>query len=346
MKYTKTFTKSLIAAAVSGAMIAPAAVQAFEAKLSGQVSRMMVLPDDAAGDEIQHVDIGWSGSRFRFTGSETADNGIEYGFRFEIQARENSAGAANGGNFSDTGDNQDNRYQDIYVSGDFGKVSFGKGDGASNGTTEVDFSGTALSSSSNHQDNWGGYLVAPGVTFGSLFTMFDGISRQNRVRYDTPNFNGFSVAGSLGQGNATELALRYKGDWDGTKFGGALFTTTAGEPDEDTDGDDITGGSASLMLSSGLNFTVALSERDLETGGTREANTFKVGYKTGIHAFTIDVGTGENAAKVEGDTTGFTYSVTPHKGVEMFATIRTLDSDDVAGADAADITAIGSRIKF
>lgn len=346
MRYTKTLTRSLITVAVSGAFLAPTIAQAFEAKLSGQVSRMVVMPDDAAGDEIQHVDIGWSGSRFRFTGSETSDNGITYGFRFEIQARENSAGAVNGGTFGDPGDNQDNRYQDLYFSGDFGKVSFGKGDGASNGGTEVDMSGTALSSSSNHQDNWGGYQIAPGVAFKSVFTMFDGISRQNRVRYDTPSFSGFSVAGSLGQANATELALRYKGGWDGTKFGAALFSTTAGEPDENTDGDDITGGSASLMLDGGLNFTVAVSERDREAGGTDEATTFKVGYKTGMHALSIDVGDSENAAGQEGETTGFTYSVFPHDGVEMFATIRTLDSTGVANGESADITAIGSRIKF
>ncbi len=336
----------LIAAAISSALIAPGAAQAFEAKLSGQVSRMVVIPDDAAGDEIQHVDIGWSGSRFRFTGSDTADNGITYGFRFEIQARENSAGASSGGTFGDTGDNQDNRYQDLYISGDFGQVSFGKGDGASNGSTEVDMSGTALSSSSNHQDNWGGFEIAPGVAFRTVFTMFDGISRQNRVRYDTPDFNGFSVAGSLGQGNATELALRYKGDFDGTKFGAAVFSTTTGEPNENTDGDDIIGGSASLLLENGLNFTVAFSERDLEAGGDRDATTYKVGYKTGMHAFSVDIGEGENAAGQEGDTTGFTYSVTPHKGVEIFATIRTLDSDGVANSESADITAIGSRIKF
>ena len=338
--------KTALAIAISGALLLPTTSQAFEAKLSGQVSRMMVLPDDAAGDEIQHVDIGWSGSRFRFTGSETADNGLEYGFRFEIQARENSAGASNGGTFGDTGDNQDNRYQDLYLSGDFGKVSFGKGDGASNGATEVDLSGTALSSSSNHQDNWGGYQIAPGVAWRSVFTMFDGLSRQNRIRYDTPNFNGFSVAGSLGQGNATELALKYKGNLGDSQFGAAVFTSTTPEPDADTDGDDITGGSASLLLSSGLNFTVALSDRDLEAGGDRDATTFKLGYKTGMHAFSIDVGNAENAAGQEGDTTGFTYSITPHKGVEIFATIRTLDSDDVANSESADITAIGSRIKF
>ena len=72
-------------------ILAPAA-QAFEAKLSGQVSRMVVAPDDAVGDEIQYQDIGWSGSRFRFRGTEKMDNGIEVGFRFEIQARNNPAG--------------------------------------------------------------------------------------------------------------------------------------------------------------------------------------------------------------------------------------------------------------
>ena len=38
--------------------------------------------------------------------------------------------------------------------------------------------------------------------------------------------------------------------------------------------------------------------------------------------------------------------VTPYSGVELFATIRELDSTGVAGSQSVDITAIGSRIKF
>ena len=177
--------------------------------------------------------------------------------------------------------------------------------------------------------------------------MADGLSRQNRVRYDTPNFNGFSVALGMNQGNASEFALRYKGDLDGTKFGASLFSATGPDSAPGVDGDDITGGSASLLLSNGLNFTVATAETDFENGsGTQDATTFKVGYKTGMHAFSIDVGDGENAAGQEGDTTGLTYSVTPYSGVELFATIRELDSTGVAGSQSVDITAIGSRIKF
>ena len=181
----------------SSLLLSPAA-QAFEAKISGQVSRMVVLPDDAAGDEIQHVDIGWSGSRFRFTGSEEMDNGIKVGFRFEIQARSNSSIGVNGGNLG-SADGDDFRYQDVYFSGGFGKISFGKGDGASNGSTEVDMSGTQLASAAPLQDNWGNFEIAPGVDWRTVYTMDDGLSRQNRVRYDTPNASGFSLAVSLNQ---------------------------------------------------------------------------------------------------------------------------------------------------
>ena len=339
-------TSKIAMIAIASSMISAPTAQAFEAKLSGQVSRMVVAPDDAVGDEIQHQDIGWSGSRFRFTGSEEADNGLTWGFRFEIQARNNNAGT-DGGQLENNGDNQDNRYQDLYLSGDFGKISFGKGDGASNGGTEVDMSGTALASSSNLQDNWGGYaILADGTKWRTVYTMFDGLSRQNRVRYDTPSFNGFSLAGSFNQGNATELALRYKGDFGGHKFGAAAFVDQAPDISSDEDGADIIGASASLLLNNGLNFTVAFSEADPDIGDESDAQFYKVGYKTGNHAFTVDAAEGENGNGDEGDSTGFTYAYFPHPGVEIFAMIRELDSSGVAGAESVDLAAIGSRIKF
>jgi len=339
-------TSKIAMIAIASSMILAPTAQAFEAKLSGQVSRMVVAPDDAVGDEIQHQDIGWSGSRFRFTGSEEADNGLTWGFRFEIQARNNAAGS-DGGQLGNSGDNQDNRYQDLYLSGNFGKISFGKGDGASNGGTEVDMSGTALASSSNLQDNWGGYaILADGTKWRTVYTMFDGLSRQNRVRYDTPSFSGFTLAGSLNQGNATELAVRYKGDFGGHKFGAAAFVDQAPDVSSDVDGADIIGGSASLLLNNGLNFTVAFSEADPDIGDKSDAMFYKVGYKTGKHAFAVDAGESENGDGEEGDSIGFTYAFFPHPGVEIFAMVRELDSSGVAGAESVDLAAIGSRIKF
>lgn len=55
------------------------------------------------------------------------------------------------------------RKQDIFFTGGFGKITLDKGDDASNGSTEADLSGTALSLSSNHQDNWGNYRIVAGA---------------------------------------------------------------------------------------------------------------------------------------------------------------------------------------
>ena len=366
--------KLVLIVIASSLILAPAA-QAFEFKTSGQVSRMVVAPDDAVGDEIQHQDIGFSGSRFRFTGSETMDNGMTVGFRYEIQARRGAAGG-DGAELTDGGDNQENRLQDVYFKGGFGSIALGRGDGAGNGATEVDMSGTVLASPSTLDSNWGGYKITPdldgtadddSIAWNTVYKMFDANSRQNRVRYDSPSFNGFSFAVSANQGNANELAVRYKGTLFGHKFGAAYYTGSTADSKDDTDdvggncdttptcvpvdGADISGGSASLLLNNGLNFTVAISESDI-TGGTRDATFFKVGYKKGKHAFAVDQADGENdAAVTEGDSTGFTYAYFPHKGVELFATVRTLDSTGVVdstggGAQSVDLTAIGTRLKF
>ncbi len=333
-------------AATTALVTAASLAQAIEFKASGQVSRMIVAPDDAVGDEIQFQDIGWSGSRFRFTGSQELDNGMEVGFRLEQQFQANASSYTSGGDHvKNTADKTDNRYQDIYFSGGFGKVAIGKGDGAGNGGTEVDLSGTALSSSSNHQDNWGNYRITPTQTWDSIFTMQDSLSRTNRLRYDSPAFGAFSFAASIGQGSATELAVRYSGNWGDTKFKAAAFvadTADLGGLGTDTD---IIGGSASLLLGGGINITIAFSDVDPTGGLERDAQTIKLGYKRGIHAYAIDFGEGTTGSE-DADTVGLTYAAHVYKGIEIFGTYRQLDSDKVAGAQSIDIFAFGSRVKF
>lgn len=325
--------------------------QAIEFKASGQISRMVVLPDDATGDEIQHQDIGWSGSRFRFTGEEALDSGHTVGFKFEIQHQSNPSFASSGGDQTDGGNDDflDNRLQDIFIKGFFGKVSMGKGDGASNGATEVDLSGTALSSSSNHQDNWGNYAIvgadAPGGerTWDSIFVMNDGISRVNRLRYDSPAFMGVEVAVSLDQGDAYELAARYNGEFSGTKVRAAIFFVDTNEFAQDAE---VFGFSASALLGNGFNGTIAFSDRSNSqaVGPDQDAFTFKLGYKTGVHAFTFDYGVGE-LGDDEADTFGFTYATKLSSSTEAFATYRQLDAD-IANAESVDLLAVGARLKF
>ncbi len=335
--------KSVVFSILGSSLVMLSPAQAIEFKLSGQVSRMLVAPDDAQGDEIQFQDIGWSGTRFRFTGEQSLNSGYAVGFRLEQQLQSNPSFSASGGGQTDGGNDDfiDNRYQDIYVSGSFGKVALGKGDGASNGATEADLSGTALSSSSNHQDNWGSYFVADGVAWGSIFRMNDGLSRVNRLRYDTPSFGGVGLAASIGQGGSSKFGIVFKGQMAATKIDARAFFADAADFAADAE---IAGFSVSALHSSGLNATVAYSDRDNPNGADQEASTLKLGYKTGIHAFTVDVGEGETGDN-EADTVGVTYSITPAKGFEVFSTYRQLDSD-LSGAESVDLIAFGSRVKF
>ncbi len=334
---------------LSGILLASQSVHAVEFKLSGQVSRMVVAPDDATGDEIQHQDIGWSGTRFRFTGEQNLNNGTTVGFRLEQQLQSNPSFTATGAGQVDGGNDDftDNRYQDIFWQGGFGKIALGKGDGASNGATEADLSGTALSSSSNHQDNWGNYFLTSdgaggGATWDSLFTMNDGLSRVNRVRYDTPTVNGIGLAISSGQGGSIEYGAKFVGNFAAAKVDFRAFFADAQDFAADAE---IAGFSASVLINSGLNLTVAYSDRDNSITPDQEATTVKLGYKTGPHAVAVDYGLGETG-DIEADTFGLTYSMQPATGVEVFVTYRELDSTDLIGAESIDIFALGSRVKF
>lgn len=333
---------------VSGLLMVTQSVQSVEFKASGQVSRMVVAPNDASGSEIQNQDIGWSGSRFRFTGEQELGNGTTVGFRFEQQLQSNPSFLSSGAGQTDGGNDDfiDNRLQDIFWQGGFGKIAIGKGDGASNGATEADLSGTALSSSSNHQDNWGNYLLTSddeggGVTWDSIFTMNDGLSRVNRVRYDTPSFSGVGFAISAGQGGSVELGAKYAGTLVDTKIDARLFFADAKDFAADAE---IMGFSASFLHNSGVNLTLAFSDRDNSVTDDQDASTVKLGYKFGPHAVTVDYGIAE-VGTVEADTTGLTYSLVPVSGVEVFTTYRELGSD-LVDSESIDLVAVGSRIRF
>jgi predicted porin len=364
--------KKLLASAIASVLVVGVGAEAADFKASGQVSRVLVVPDDAAGDQLQFLDNNISGSRFRFTGSEDIGQGMKAGFRLEAQLQSNKGNTVNGGTFTDsTGgnlgnqDNIDLRYQDVYVSGNFGKVSLGKGDGASNGRTETDLSGTYIIAGVNHADLYGGFAVKqnlgtddngnPTITnerVGSFYGEIDGYSRVNRLRYDSNNYNGFSFAGSYGQREVAELAASFAGGTD-TKYEVQAFIGSLGENADSADNGDVRKGfSGSVLLSNGLNFTAAWSEKDLDASavGDQENMWGKVGYKMGKHAFTVDYGVttlsaSASASDKDTDTMGVSYLFAPTKGVELFAGYREY-SVDLDGYTDAEFITVGSRVKF
>ena len=353
--------KKLLASAIASALVVGVGAEAADVKVSGQVSRVVVLPDDDAGDENQFLDNNISGSRFRIKASHDLGNGMKAGTRLEAQLQSNKGNNADGGLRTDTGGNLsgddtiDLRYQDIYLSGAFGKVSLGKGDGAGNGTTEVDLSGTYIIAAVNATDLYGGFTFdeANDRDVSDLYGEVDAYSRVNRLRYDSNSFNGLSFAASYGQQEVAEFAVRYAGGTD-TKYKVVGFVGSRGESAEDADdGDDRMGISGSVILANGLNFTASYSEedQDLDTDVDSENMWFKLGYKTGKHAFAVDFGETEKTLdstdeKAEAETMGVSYVFVPAKGVELFAGYREYTTDDVDGATDPEFYTVGSRVKF
>ena len=139
--HSRYLMPSALSAVTVFAFAAPA--HAFEFKVSGQVDRAAIAADNGEDRDIGFVDNVGSNSRFRFTGAQDLDNGYNIGFAYEIGLNENpstSFDVNNGGGSED--DFLDNRLANVYVEGDFGRFTFGKLDGAANGSSELNYSGT------------------------------------------------------------------------------------------------------------------------------------------------------------------------------------------------------------
>jgi|GEM_PF-6892364 hypothetical protein len=68
---------------------------------------------------------------------------------------------------------------------------------------------------------------AYGPEVGSVFFFMDGDVRNDRIRYDSPLFNGFQFSTSAIDGGAADIALRYGADWFGTTVVASVAETFA-----------------------------------------------------------------------------------------------------------------------
>jgi hypothetical protein len=138
------------------------------------------------------------------------------------------------------------------------------------------------------------------TTIGKTFNNFDGLSRSDRLRYDTPSFGGFSLASSYSSGDAFDGALLFNRKFGETKVAAAFAAANPGDLNEGTDVQ--YSGSASVLLPMGLNATVAAGMQNLDDSFPGNANRDnptnwwgKLGYQTkfydaAVTSFSIDYG--------------------------------------------------------
>ena len=279
-----------------------------EAKLSGQVNQLIMWADNGVDDDIFIGDNENSSTRLRFTGSEEF-NGVTAGIRIEFDAERNLSSSFDLPNRGDGTFRLLDRWFDATFAGTFGKISLGKGSGAADNTAEMDLSGTAVITYSGVNDTAGGFTfinkttrLPSGTTVGDTRSNFDGLGRNSRLRYDTPKFAGFSLAGSGTNGNALEVSGWYTGEFDGL---GKLAVAVGYVDSNDRGASEYTqwDGSLSWLAPFGLNVTLSVGQRDPDVAGSVKADNgyVKVGWKLyNIHAVSVEYGLTKDLA-LKGD---------------------------------------------
>lgn len=369
---TKLLVSGSALAALSAALAAPAmAGPTYTSENGGtftwygQFNPTLQYFDDGESDSTRLLDNAASNSRLGFTITQPfGENTLKFNFETALSLRSTA-----GVNQNDQGDVTNWQRTDIrkidlsYETARYGTFSVGQGSMAADGVTSMDLSGTGLGASVAVADTAGGYFfrdasgALSSIEIGDVFNTFDG-SRRGRIRYDSPEFSGFSVSTSYGEnilseGSDTEnydIALNYSNsDLGDFTVKGALAVSWTDQSSGDHR--DTIASFAALHEPSGV--SVALAAGDRDTGG--DYGYVKVGYSTrlieaGKTSFSIDYYDGSDLASTGDSAESFGVAAVQkidRFNLEAYLAYREYAYSDTS-TDYQDASAIlaGARWKF
>ncbi|MBY6138502.1 porin [Leisingera daeponensis] len=260
-------------------------------EIYGQFNPAIISVDDGQQTETNLLDYDLSRSRVGLRlmqpiGANTFGFRFEAGLGFPNSTEVNQFGSSYSG-----WTRADLRHVDFWLEGGWGRLSAGQGSMVADGAAETDLSyvGTALYSYTADANagflfrDTAGALSGPAVA--SAFDNLDG-SRRGRIRYDTPDFNGFSAGVAWGKNvlSSSDDADYYDiGLFYGQEFGTANFAASLAYQVRDDAGAERSDviGSASVLLDNGLSFTLAGGSRDNDAAGASDPSYYyaKIGYE-------------------------------------------------------------------
>jgi hypothetical protein len=335
-------------------------------ELYGQINKGLLIFDD--GDSTLGyfpVDNANSSSRIGIRLLGTTSQGWSFGGNLEWEWNPYSTTNVNQLNRDDFDWETDLlRKAEVYLTSEnLGKFWFGQGSMASDGTAEVDLSGTSVVGYSLVADMAGGpfFRMDDGllstVHVKDAFTNYDGLSRKFRARYDTPSFAGFSLAASVGtqivptETDVTvwDVAARYDNTFDEFRVSAAIAYSEPGEDQELYDG------SISVLHDpTGISLTVAAAYSDKEAVDGRYGYV-KLGYQAdffevGKTALSVDAYYGEDIVAVGTDSTSFGAQFVQnfdYLQTEVYLGVRSYSYDEtVESFDDSFAVLTGARVKF
>lgn len=226
-------------------------------EIGGQVNQALMFWDDGVDQDTYVVTNDNSRSRFRFRGKAKINSDLEAGYALEIGVR-----TANSKRFTQFNPDGNDTASDIGLdlrdsywflkSKTYGGVSVGFQADATDAITETNLTQTKDFAKLSDMEDFGlglilrssdtGDLTTSGGTTGRLtFRRLigdagdqpgDGDRRHNLVKYETPEFAGFTGQASWGEDDVWGVALRYAGSHAGFKVAAGIGY------DETTDGTD------------------------------------------------------------------------------------------------------------
>lgn len=290
---------------------------------SGQINRAVNLVDDGLDRTALHVDNENASSRFRFLGQTSPMNETQAVSLFEFEWPTNGSLSVNQIDQNVNNDINLRLLEVGFANNAWGSVFIGQGWMASDGTSEIDISGITTSGWSGQTFGIGGSLLtsddsdygyvsrnagaepdhadyateadyqaardtyaANSRNFVSIFSLgnnLDGLSRQKRVRYNTPIYGGFQASASAAVDEMYDFALRYGGNTSWARFAAAASYWTNSKSAREG-GFEGYSASASLMLTEGitegLSFTLSAATQDFKDSVRDDPTTWfgKIGY--------------------------------------------------------------------
>jgi hypothetical protein len=316
----------------------------------GQINKgVLIYNDGVSKEDYWIVDNANSSTRAGITGHVSPDAMWSFDANVEAQFSPYSTSYVNVTNQGDVNfPGTLLRKAEIQISNaHFGKVWFGQGSMASDGTSEVDLSGTAVIGYASVSDMAGGQLFRHAgsgalsqVSVGQVFSDLDGLGRKLRARYDTPRYRGFGIGVSVGtevvtsSGNPTvgDIAFKYADRHGDFELAGSAAISWPGKSSTR-----INGSFSLLYVPAGLSATFAGGYEE-RSGRTPNFQYLKLGYQKrfsdlGITAFSVDgyIGENINSAGTESSSIGLQLVQNIDKrNAEIYAGVRSFKYSDHA----------------
>lgn len=352
---------ALPAMAQDKAKFAASGATGIQLKVSGQINRAMLFADDGNNTETFFVDNGNSSSRFRFTGKGDLNEDTSVGFNWEVEMESNSSDDINQIVETTGTQNFKERKLELYFDSDsLGRLTLGQGSMAGDGAIETDLSGTSVISDSDVPALAGGILfndkatnTLTGTAVGDVFNNYDQ-SRRDRLRYDTPDFNGFKLAGAVADNGRWDTGAFYEGE-----FGDMAVEAGASYANDNNDNNTYGGSISVLHKTSGFSLTGAIAAVDLNDNTDPRDPLFyyiKAGWQTkdlsayGKTAFEVHYGYNEDTDVAGDESTNYGISVVQRLdavGTELYLGVQNYEYD-APGTNYDDVLGVmaGARVKF